>query len=389
MLRQLESLDSPDSLACLDAHCGRRDLRLAIADLYVCRGEGGIVFALTINTPRTEADTQFVSEEFHSVAQYAINLDLNGDAREDLTFRVKFGERDGAGRQAVELRRLDRRSASDPAIRGTLIGAGATDAAIVGHCGVRLWAGHAVDPFVVEPMALAAAQVTFKQGARVDLSRLRPCAAPRSRAAATVRAIVIEVPDAELTWRLPDAWSQTPWAERSVNFTLRLPPEQRIYVWPTTLLATSVGDWQQFSRAGRPLIQRLFEPDSGVECSELASQYNATAPAEDRERYSEWFARRVPTVALSEDPQAYREAVAAALLPDVLPYLLGDPASHGFAGHNGRALTVNSADVMLSSLTNTWLAGEHYTASDGATCDKGCDKAHDTFPYNFVADRED
>jgi hypothetical protein len=40
--------------------------------------------------------------------------------------------------------------------------------------------------------------------------------------------------------------------------------------------------------------------------------------------------------------------VARELFPDVLPYVVGTPATYGFAVRNGRTLADNAAEVMLS-----------------------------------------
>jgi hypothetical protein len=61
----------------------------------------------------------------------------------------------------------------------------------------------------------------------------------------------------------------------------------------------------------------------------------------------------VAAYASAEDPQAYAEAVAARLLPNVLPYRIGTAAVYGFNELNGRSLTDNAPDVMFSLATNT------------------------------------
>jgi hypothetical protein len=44
-------------------------------------------------------------------------------------------------------------------------------------------------------------------------------------------------------------------------------------------------------------------------------------------------------------------AVAAEPLPGVLPYVVGTPATSGFAARNGRTLADNAPEVMLSLVT--------------------------------------
>jgi hypothetical protein len=122
------------------------------------------------------------------------------------------------------------------------------------------------------------------------------------------------------------------------------------------------------------MIQAIFYPDGGEE----ASHYNTTAPADDLAHYGERFARMVAAVVDAHgtvaDPGAYGETVAALLLPDMLPYELGSPACYGFAGHNGRALTDNTPDVMFSLVTNSAL-------TCGLTTESVAGKLGQTFPY--------
>ena len=45
--------------------------------------------------------------------------------------------------------------------------------------------------------------------------------------------------------------------------------------------------------------------------------------------------------------------MARELFPDVLPYVVGTPATFGFAVRNGRTLADNAPEVMLSLVTGT------------------------------------
>jgi len=45
--------------------------------------------------------------------------------------------------------------------------------------------------------------------------------------------------------------------------------------------------------------------------------------------------------------------VASELFPDVLPYVVGTPATYGFATRNGRTLADNAPEVMLSLVAGT------------------------------------
>ena len=55
----------------------------------------------------------------------------------------------------------------------------------------------------------------------------------------------------------------------------------------------------------------------------------------------------------SADPAGYGMLVARRLLPDVLPYAIGTPASYGFAGMNGRTMADNVPEVMFSLVLNS------------------------------------
>jgi hypothetical protein len=351
----------------LDSPLTRQDVRLDITDLYVFRGEMGTVFVLNANNSISGPDAP---QGFHPEGQYAIKLDLDGDAVEDLTYRLTFGVRDDSGRQTVELRRLSGRDAHSPTAPGTVIAAGVTGETMEGVGGLRVWAGRAADPFCVDPRVLNAVGAAFTNGTRVDRSTWQPREATNRFAGTTVNAIVVEVPDAELTWRLREAPGEAPGGA----FTWRLQPDKRINVWATTLLATDAGGWQPINRAGHPMIHSIFHSDDGEE----ASRYNTTAPADDLATYGERFARMVAAVVAAHgtaaDPQAYGETVAALLLPDMLPYQLGSSACYGFAGHNGRALTDNAPEVMYSLVTNMALSGGLSRVSSSAVL-------RDTFPY--------
>ena len=332
----------------LDSRQPYQDTRLEITDLYVFRGEAGTVIVQNVNSSVVGATAP---QGFHPEAQYLIKIDLDGDAVEDLTYRFTFGERDAMGAQSIELRRLAGREAGNPAALGTKIAEGATDAVIAGVAGVHVWAGLTSDPFYIDRTVWNAVALAFKTGARVELSGWQMGKAENLFVGATVNSIALEIPDAEIIWRL----RETPYETPNGDFTWRLRPEKRINVWASTAIALDSGHWRTTSRAGHPMIQSIFFPDEHEE----ASRYNATAPADDVANYGERFARMVAEVVSAQgtaaDPQAYGETVAALLLPDMLPYQLGTPASYGFAGHNGRALTDNTPDVMFSLVTNSAL----------------------------------
>lgn len=343
----------------LDSPLARQDVRLDITDLFVFRGETGTVFILDVNSSASGADAP---KGFHPEARYEFKIDIDNDAVEDVTYRVTFGERDQAGRQTLELRRLSGTDARDHAAAGTLVAQGATERRITGEGGLLLWAGLAADPFYIEPTILRAIRAAVKNGTTVDLSAWSPAQAVNAFADTYVQAIVLEVPDSD--------------------FEGLLRADRRVGIWGTATLATDAGGWRQINRVGLPMVQAIFNPDD----SQRASDYNTTRPVDDRANYGDLIAGLVAGVVAAhgtaEDAQAYGRTVAELLLPEVLPYRIGTPASYGFAERNGRALTDNAPEVMYTLVTNSALSGG--LSKQAATGIPG-----DTFPYVAVAGEQD
>ena len=52
-------------------------------------------------------------------------------------------------------------------------------------------------------------------------------------------------------------------------------------------------------------------------------------------------------------PRATARPWPGELFPDVLPYVVGTPATYGFAALNGRTLADNAPEAMLSLVANT------------------------------------
>jgi hypothetical protein len=111
----------------------------------------------------------------------------------------------------------------------------------------------------------------------------------------------------------------------------------------------------QIERIGLPLIQPFFNIDD-----ERNEAHNRHQPREDWDaehaRIAEIVTLFSRLAGTTERPEAYGHAVADLLTPDVLQYCLGTPASFSFATRNGRRLSDDAADVMLSLLTNSPLS---------------------------------
>jgi len=313
----------------LDSPLARQDIRLDITDLYVFRGETGTVFV--INVCHSIAGP-IPAPGYHPEGMYEFKIDLDGDAVEDVTYRITFGLRDEQGKQRFVLRRIRGAEAANPDAAGSVLAQGITGESVTTPAGVRLWAGKAGDPFWIEPDVLHAVGHAFEDGTAINLAGWDPNAAKNLFAGHTVWSIVLELPDAEL---LDDAVAT-----------------RRIGVWAVAALATDAGGWRSINRVGLPMIHPLFTQFN----EDLGDRLNAGCPADDFATYGEVVAKAIAGVVsangTAEDPRAYAEKVAHRFFPNVLPYEVGTPAVFGFAEWNGRSLTDNAPDVMFSIAAN-------------------------------------
>ncbi len=312
----------------LDSPIARQDVRLDVTDLYVFGGDTGT--ALVINVCHSLGAAAIPG--FHPEGRYEFKIDLDGDAVEDLTYRVTFGERCDEGTQSFHVRRIEGEAATDPFAEGAPVLSGETGTHAQNDSGVRAWAGRAGDPFWIEPDVLHAVGHAFQDGTTIDLGSRQPDRARNLFDGETVYSLLLELPGAELAMRGPD---------------------DRIGVWAVASLATDAGNWRSINRVGLPMIHPLFTQFD----EQLGDELNAGVPADDYASYGEAVARRIARVVgahrTAEDPASYGDHVAHRLFPNILPYTVGTPAVFGFAGWNGRSLTDNAPDVMFSLAANT------------------------------------
>ena len=243
----------------LDSPIARQDVRLDITDLYVFRGQVGTVFVINVchslGKPKVPG--------YHPEGMYEFKVDFNGDAVEEVTYRLTFDERDGHSKQRYTVRRISGAEAVDPQAAGAVIAQGATDEPVTTPSGVRAWAGHAGDPFWIEPTVLHAVGHAFQDGTVVDLAGWNPSQATNFFAGQTVYAIVLELPDSELLASAGD--------------------HRRISVWAVASLATDAGGWRSINRIGLPMIPPLFAQYN----EDLGNRLNAGRPADDFATYGE------------------------------------------------------------------------------------------------------
>ncbi|WP_431926022.1 DUF4331 family protein [Amycolatopsis tucumanensis] len=308
----------------LDSPAARQDVRLDITDLYVFRGIVGTAFVLNVshslNGPAIPG--------FHPEGMYELKIDLDGDAVEEITYRFTFGEQDGTGGQHYTVRRIAGTDATDAFAVGTLAGEGGTGERLPGRNGERIWAGKAGDPFWIEPTVLRTVGHAVQYGTTITVDGWAPGTAVNACAGRTVYSIVLELPDGEL------------------------PVSRRIGVWALSSLRTDAGGWRSINRAGLPMIHPLFAQFD----ERLGGDMNTGRPRDDRAMFGSALVKKITGIVAahgtSEDPDGYARRLVSRLLPNVLPYFVGTPASFGFAEWNGRALTDNAPDVMFSIAAN-------------------------------------
>jgi len=314
----------------LDSPIARQDIRLDITDLYVFRGQTGTVFVINVCH---SIFGPIPVPGYHPEGMYEFKIDANGDAIEEITYRLTFDARDTNGKQRYAVRCIKGGDATDPHAAGAVVAQGTTGETTITPAGLRVWADQAGDPFWIEPDVLHAVGHAFHDATAVNLSGWDPARARNLFAGHTVYAMVLEVPDQELL------------AGTGGN--------RRIGVWAVSTLATDAGGWRSINRVGLPMIPPLFTQFN----EDLGNRLNVGRPADDFATYGETFIKAIAGVVTAngtaEAPRAYAEKVAHRFLPNILPYEIGTPAAYGFAGWNGRSLTDNAPDVMFSLAANT------------------------------------
>jgi hypothetical protein len=282
-----------------DSPSGREDQRLNLCDLFLFAGpDATAVLIMTVNPDAGLSSPTGLRVE----GLYEFKVDTDGDAREDVSFRLVVTD-EADGRQRVEARR-EEGEASRSGTGGRRLGSGVTDQIFSLECGGRAWFGVAADPFIgngpalnafVKALALDRADFTpFDK--RVDIFANR-----------NVTAIVLEVPVEQI----------------GVG---------RVGVWASISLHGHAPQ-RQVARAAWPLIKHLFVRDDHA-----GAHLNDGAPTRDYENAGECIIANVAQVARLTgsvaNPRHYGHHVANRVLPDILPYTLATAASFGFAGVN-------------------------------------------------------
>jgi Domain of unknown function (DUF4331) len=329
-----------------DTKLAREDPSLNLCDFYLFAGPSGkTVMAMTVNPDvgLSAPDT------LHPEGLYAFRFDLNGDAREEVTFKFRFGEpRHGEGSEPTHIQPFTvRKATGNEAVRGDAgesLVEGETGS-VATNSGVRAYVGIAPELFAANA-GFGTFMTAFYKDKRYDADAFLHQQNPFARR--NITALVLEVPS-------------------------ELIGKGKINAWATISLVGHAPE-VQVSRWGLPMITHLFLNDPND--PEAKDRFNASVPSEDLERFGKSianFAEKLTTFAGSAaNPGEYGKLLAARLCPNTLPYELGTSAVFEMARFNGRALGDDALDVMLTLVANTPIV-------DGLVPDRA--RMRKEFPY--------
>jgi hypothetical protein len=277
------------------------DAAIDITDIYAFQRPDNASKSILIMNVNPLAPT--LATAFDTEATYQINVDNNGDAVTDVSFRITFVNGDG-GTQWATVRRQTGVNASNPGSGGDVIVKNApvsfgSDPVVTKRDQFQFFAGLRSDPFFFDLLGfLNNLQFT---GSDFFIDK-------------NVFGIVLEVPNAILG------------------------PEPNIGVWGRCIKVVS-GKKTQIDRMGRPAINTVFNhgDDKNV--------FNSITPNKDRATFEASF---VSTLESFGHPSSEATTIAEILLPDLLTYDYSSSA--GFL--NGRKLTDDVIDIELNLVTN-------------------------------------
>ena len=284
--------DAADHLDAPNLTSPGNDGRLDIADLYVFTAPNRARQTVMIMTV-SPAVGVFSPDSFHPGADYTFNVDNDGDARQDQTWKFSFGPVRAGGAQRYRLR-----GPAAVKVAGFVGDVGNVD-------GARAFAGAADDPFFFDLNAfLGSAGRTFCDGGENDFF-----------AGLDVLALVVQVPTRML---VGDGSNFGVWA------------------------ATSLGG-DQVDRMGIPALNTVFIPKP------RKNSYNESQPADDVARFARHFGDLAAT--LLPDILPFDSAVDAGFLngrrlrDDVIDIELGV-----ITGDPGAGDCVDANDLPFSDL---------------------------------------
>jgi hypothetical protein len=329
-----------------DTDQAKKDPRLNCCDLYLFRGQPGF----TVMAMTSGADAGISSPDaFHPEGLYAFRFDTNGDAKEEVVFKLRFGEPEHAAgdeHRHVQSMKLIRAMGSEiGGTEGQVLAEGHTGEIITAD-EIRAFAGLAPELWAADAFAFFTTLTNLFSEDKYDPKTFEH--RENLFQNRNVMAIVLEVPN-------------------------ELIGADKVGAWATISLFGHAPE-VQICRWGYPLTTHLFL--SNPSTPELTAKYHATSPADDATTigpaiaaFTAHLSARASGLA---DAEAYGKRVAAMLCPSLLPYELGTVAKFSAHKFNGRYLTDDAYDAMLSLATNT-------TVKDGVGPNQ--ERTRPDFPY--------
>jgi hypothetical protein len=276
------------------------DTRLDINDVYAFQSPANSSNTVLVMTVNPLVGLLGNDGTFRSGAAYEFKIDSDGDAREDMTYRVEFGSPNASLVQSVRLKAMPAGGVST--VRAT--GSTGTNIPVAG--GGTLRADVFDDPFFFDLVGFlnldfCTDAINFFLGLNTS-------------------AIVLELPSSALGGE--------------------------IGVWARTMLGDT-----QVDRMGRPAINTVFIPNNVFEPSGTEpSQRNAFNGAKPRNDQRTFRGEVEDTLDIFYDDVDTIDALAGILLPDILT--INTSSTAGFEALNGRKLADDVIDIELGLVTN-------------------------------------
>jgi Domain of unknown function (DUF4331) len=307
---------------------GDRDIN----DVYVFQGSNASRTALVLTT---NPAINLFGGSFGTNVRYALNVDRDGDAVQDLAYVWRFGSPTGSGAQSYVVTRYTGSNARTLRT-GVEIGWGSTGGSGVGSAkgSAKVFAGVRSDPFFFDLTGF----IGTVFGVGDDHLEVLDGNASDFFAPLNTNALVIEVSDAALNATNIGVWGTTTWWNGST--------------------------WKAGDQMGRPAINTVFntglvDPNAG----QTKNRFNKTPPSEQRTAFGGLFRTNAITTltninavlgtddafGCTDYDAATAGAIADILLPDVITY---DVTTAAAGPLNGRALADDVIDIELGLTTN-------------------------------------
>ena len=323
-----------------------------INDLYAFAGSNAAntVLALTTNP----GVGPISPSSYGSDVLYEIKIYQNGDAVEDLAYKVMFSGVRGDGTQHVIVKRAVGSMARGHNAGGMPVAIGGTGKTLSVAGGGSFFAGVRSDPFFFDldaflgTIGFVANGRSFNDGNENDFFE-----------ELNTLGMVLEVPDSALG--------------------------TNIGVFATTSIRDSNGNWVQADRMGRPAINTVFNTTALGGHTADKNLFNTTLPPTDPANFTGNVVGVLQALSSMDTEGAYttdqKNFLASILLPDLLRYDTSTPAAGPL---NGRGLRDDVIDVELNIVTGGYPFTAPHRNDVGKIPGDGVDAHTDylsVFPY--------